>query len=344
MVRIPNSHTIRRLAYMVSLVTLISIGVQSAAGAGTLLLYDRIAAVVEDKVITVRDVLSQMMIMRSKWQNAEGDEASKIRRDMYTEILDAMIDEALLDGAIAQSKITVSDEDVDSAIEGLMAANRITSLDIFKRALAAQGIEFDTYYERIRTQIRHKRFLSYRIGRAAKVDEEEIEQEYRRKTKEAERQISCDMGFILLKNDSADPADLALKAGDILRTAMEPDADFIALGKQNDQSSSAAEGGFRHEYRLEEWAKPLQIVCMEGSDDTVYPKVVELSRGLAVVKLYKRSTGTIAPYEEMRRQIHNELFGKRVEKLTRNLLDRLKAKAYIRVMTKDAEIFFASAK
>ena len=344
MVRIPKSHTIRKLALMACVFAVVVVAGLPQGNAGSMLLYDRIAAVVEDKVITVRDVLSQMMIMWAKWQKAPQAEAGKIRQEMYTEILNAMIDEALLDGAISKSKITVADKDVDAAIEGLMAANRITSKDIFKRALAAQGIEYTAYRERIRTQIRHKRFLSYRIGRAAKVDEEEIRQEYRRREKEAEKQISCDMGFILLKNDSVEKAALESQAGEILATAQQPDTDFIALGTQHDQSSSAEEGGFRHEYRLEEWAHPLQVACLDGSQDTVYPKVVELSRGLAVVKLYARTTGTIASYDDMRREIHNKLFGQRVEKLTRNLIDRLRAKAYIRIMTKDAEIFFASAR
>lgn len=118
-------------------------------------LVDRIVATVDSRAITRSELDARA-------------ERSKTARDAA---LNEMIDEYLIAKDAIAKAITISDDDVDKAIQMVMDQNKI-SRDEFEKALVAQNYTLDAYRTAIGLQLLELRWLSIRTASMEKPTDE----------------------------------------------------------------------------------------------------------------------------------------------------------------------------
>lgn len=123
---------------------------------------DCIAAVVNDGIITERQVQNEMHNIRGQLQLAKAPIPSE--KDLHEKVLTSLIDKELQLQMAKSMGITVSDAAVTSTVEDIAARNHIT-LDMLKQKLSSQGIDFANYTRDIReqmiiSQVQHAHLMS----------------------------------------------------------------------------------------------------------------------------------------------------------------------------------------
>lgn len=142
---------------------------------------DKVVAVVGSEIITLSDV--------QKFKSAKSLSKSNLSigssvNTSNTDALQSLIDEKLMDQEMDRLQITVTPEDVNSAIQEVLQRNK-ASLEELKRELAKKNISFESYKTQLRSQIRRMKFMGQVIYPRVKMTETEIVKKAANSTEEA---------------------------------------------------------------------------------------------------------------------------------------------------------------
>jgi parvulin-like peptidyl-prolyl isomerase len=127
---------------------------------------DRIAAVVNQDVILTSELARRVAGMSPGPDKPPPPGAER-------QILETMIDETLFTQEAARARITVSDPEVDGAIQEIKKSNRLDDAGLVK-ALAAQGYTMELYREDVRLQILRLRAMNVIIRPRVNVRDDEV--------------------------------------------------------------------------------------------------------------------------------------------------------------------------
>jgi peptidyl-prolyl cis-trans isomerase SurA len=144
---------------------------------------DSIVAVVEDDVV-LRSELDAELKKVARQLQAQGSSVPP-RPQLERQVLERLILVKLQLAAAQQLGITVSDDDVDQALENVAKANNI-AVSQLRQALAAGGVSFDAYREDVRRQILQGRLRQREVVEKIRVTDQEAEAFMARNPKFAE--------------------------------------------------------------------------------------------------------------------------------------------------------------
>src|SRR3989338_3532195 len=111
---------------------------------------DRIVAVVNDSAIT----LSELDAATAGLGGIKGDDKEKRKRIIETKskVLDQIIEKKLVEQASNKAGITVSEKEIDNAIEDVKQENNLRHEELLS-ALAKSGLTYKNYREQLKEQI-----------------------------------------------------------------------------------------------------------------------------------------------------------------------------------------------
>lgn len=143
---------------------------------------DRIAAVVNDEVITLTDL---KIIQRFGLFDDRG-ESSDV--DRQTQILHRLIDQKLV-VQLASESVMVDEEELEASLSDVIQG---TDPDLAGKALLQFGIDWDDLKSYIREKLLFEKIISLRFNRGVIVSIEEIEKYYEQVYVPAQRRNSRD--------------------------------------------------------------------------------------------------------------------------------------------------------
>ncbi|MBO6781968.1 MAG: peptidylprolyl isomerase [Alphaproteobacteria bacterium] len=198
----------------------------------------RIAAVVNEEVISIFDVQqrTQIVISSSGLPNT-----AETQRRVAPQVLRSLIDEALQTQEAERLNIRVNQNEIDDAIGRIEQTNRIPA-GRFEDFLRRRGVSVEAAIDQIRANIAWQKLLSRTVVPTIEIGEEEIDTVIARI--DATRGVEeYRVGEILLPvdnpADAGDIRDLARRLVQQIRTG----ADFAGVARQFSKSATAATGG-----------------------------------------------------------------------------------------------------
>lgn len=267
---------------------------QSAAAPGAQPV-DSIAAVVNDKVITVSELNHRVdeTIRQLKLQQRPVPERDVLTRQVLEQLImmQAQLQRAKEDG------ILVKDADVEQAIQRVAADNKMTA-DQYREKLASVGVSWAAFRTEVRDQITIARLRDKEVDSQVQVSQSEVDNflanQHGGDTTPVQTEYHvAQIQLSVPENASADQVDQAKrKAEEILNQAQQPGADFAALAKQYSDGSDAAQGGDMG-YRIPERLPDLFLNAINKlKAGQVVPQVLHSAGGFHIVKLLDtRQTG-----------------------------------------------------
>ncbi len=149
------------------------------ASAGDVQVIDRIVAIVNNDVISLDDLNTRLKpyLEKIKSMGYPSDKERQMVFKVRDEILGQLIDQKLTDQEIAKNKITVSDTEVDSAIERVKKSSSYTDEDL-RRALAKDGMTMAEYRKRVKEQLLRAALINREIKSKVVVTKEDIKAYY----------------------------------------------------------------------------------------------------------------------------------------------------------------------
>jgi peptidyl-prolyl cis-trans isomerase SurA len=162
---------VRRTLSTLSAVALLMAGFAQSAAAEEHLL-DRVAAVVNGRVITLSEV--QQLAGPALARLPDGVDRNAARLEVMREALDALIDEKILEDAVAERQIEVTDVDVDRAITEVRRQHGLTEAQ-FRQAIAEQGYSWEAYRQELAGQLERYKLLGAEVRARVEVSDEDVQ-------------------------------------------------------------------------------------------------------------------------------------------------------------------------
>ena len=295
-------------------------------------LVDRVAAVVNNDIISLSEVEKRAAPELAKVdQDAVGSERAQKRAAALKKTLDTMIDEKLVDMELKELKVTITDKEVDAAVDEVKKSYNLTDEQL-QQAVAREGYTIAEYREQMRKQIGRYKLISEKVRKNVKVSEADVKTEYDRMTRSEGEDYEVHVRHILIaipRNASQTQVDQAKrKAAAVAQEARQPGVDFAELAKKRSEGSSSSDGGdlgfFKRGTMVPEFERvAFNLKTGEVSDP------VRTQFGWHVLKLEEiRKLGT-KPLAEARPEIEERLRRQQAERLTSQYMETLRNAAVV---------------
>jgi peptidyl-prolyl cis-trans isomerase SurA len=198
----------------------------------------RIAAVVNDKIISIRDLTNRARLVAavSKLPNTP-----QTQRKLWPQVLRSLIDEQLQTQEAKRLNIAITSQDLNVGKSLMENRFRVRKGD-FDKFLVANGIASTSAVAQIRASIAWSKLVNQRFANLAEVSEEEIDEV----VEAFERNSGKPQFFateILLPVDNPDSENEVRQLAGRLLSKIRKGGNFNAIARQFSSSASAARGG-----------------------------------------------------------------------------------------------------
>jgi peptidyl-prolyl cis-trans isomerase SurA len=282
---------------------------------------DRIVAIVNDEVVTLREVERFVTVEKRSRYSSMNEYTRNLK---VREKLDAFI-EGLLIGQQAQKlKIEVTDKETEAAIDNIRKQNLITDAEL-RQQLKKDNIDYKEFAEGIKRSVTRSKVLARAIMQEMSLDDKTLQAYYSAHAAEySQEEYKLQHIFVSSqRKDAADRANRALKE-------LEHDKPFGEVAKEySDEMSNAQEKdiAFAKKSDLIPELREAVKLLIPGT----YSSIVHTSFGYHILKLVEVRKGAAAPFEAVRDDIRARLFQAESEKRYKTYIAKLKASSYIEV-------------
>jgi peptidyl-prolyl cis-trans isomerase SurA len=291
---------------------------------------ERIYAVVNDQLITFTEMKNTELQMTSMLSQQFKDEELKAEiAKMKENLLDTMIRQKLLLSKAMEKKYDI-DFQVDSIIKNLKVENNIESDEDLRKALAASGMDYDTWRRQISQQQMQMQLIYEDIGSKITIDNAQIMAYYREHIKDYTVPLVLTLDAVYLPL-SLDAEALATHKADIDQALSQGEA-FAEMANRLSQLPAEGEkarlGSFKSgelDPKLEEAAKLLT------PQQSVSPWV-ETENGWYRLALVERVEEHLMEYKDVRPKIEEILREGIQEEKLKIYVEDLKRVSYIKII------------
>lgn len=298
-----------------------------AAAAAAQEVVDGIAAQVGSEIVLISDVY-QVAGPSEKHMREAGATDADIAT-MRAEVLERMIERALVRQLVRRAELDATEAEIDNAIAGIAKENGL-SVDQLKESVEAQGLPFQSYRERIRGEIEHAKVINGLVASRVQVEEKDIralyDQEY---GNQPEGGMELHLYHILVPFKGEDPA-ARRDACDVVRKALvrirggERFQDVAAEVSEVNPDKGGDIGWF-HASSLASWmTDAIDPVPDGGTTD-----VIEMPFGCNLLYVAERRVYEQITYESVRAALADFLYQQRLAAEYAKFIEDLRERTYI---------------
>jgi len=291
-----------------------------------------IAAVVNDEIITIRELNREYDLAARDVEKKEGPLSVEKANKLRTSILDSLVDRALIRQKIKELNIVISEEEVRQSIEEVKRQNRL-SQEALVSALLTQGMTFDQYKEQMKEQLERLRLMSQEVKSKVQVGEKELKEYYDANLANFSNEDSYRARAIFLrlaKDSTIDEIRKVITKLETVMAAARKGGDFTELAKKySDDANVQKDGGDLGFFKKGEMLADIEKIVL-----TIKPGEVEMigtPTGYYIIKLEEKRPGLAKPFEEVKGQINDALYRKKSEERFSQWLQELRKGAAIEI-------------
>ena len=295
---------------------------------------DRVVAEVNDTVITLSELNEEGKdILKLIADQTAPEELETALQSARRDILSRMIDRKITVQQAEKMNISVTESEIDTAIQTIITQNNATE-EIFKRELAAIGISKESYRASIREQILHSKLTGYEVYSKIAITEERAREYYEKhymRTVEPSSYYLLQMGFEW-REQINNSQENALQKATQARDAAISGQSFHHLAMSLSDLPSAADGGEIGLISEKEMAPEMYKIINALQPGEISPIVEAGSAYIFFKLLAANKEGTIvrAPFEFVKQDILGTLRAKEQEKQYTKWVQELREEAYIK--------------
>ena len=261
-----------------------------STASGQVVALDRIAAIVNDEVITQSELDTEFERVRLQLRQKGLPVPSST--GLGKQVLEELIGNRLQLQLAKANGITVDDEILDKTIANIAEMNKL-SIKQFKDVLENDGLDFQKFRERIRQEIIIRRLRQQQVDSQILVTDQEVDTFLNDLRRQGVASDEYDVAHILIPiPEAASPAQrqAARKKATEIRARLEQGADFAELAISSSGGEQALEGGDLGWRKLGELPSLFadEIIDMQpGGISRILPS----SRGYHIIKLRGHRAG-----------------------------------------------------
>jgi peptidyl-prolyl cis-trans isomerase SurA len=296
---------------------------------------DRVVAVIEDEVITLRELETKaepFLAQLSKYPDKEQRQTKA--KEIMRQVLDNEIAEKIVAREIEANKdrLGVTDKDVDRTIDEVLKMNHIDR-DGLQATLYGQGVTWSEYRVKLREQIERARLIQFKVQGRVQIKEPDVKRRCEERQKGGGENQVCAAHILIAvpATAKADEVERMHARASRLQGELAAGADFSAYAMRESDDKSAPDGKlgcFGKGDMVEEFEK----AAFATKIGDISP-VVKTEFGFHIIKvLEKRSAaaGACSSDDDLA-PFRNELYQEEMEHQMNAWIDELRKKAFVDV-------------
>ena len=297
---------------------------------------DRIAAIVNSHVITLSMLEKRAAPYLAEYlkDDMSPEEKVQVRQTVYAKILPQMIDDYLVSQEIERLGITVTDAEVDNAIDSICRNNGITR-QVLAEKLRQEGTTFKKYRNQLKTQIERARLINSQVQSKIVITDEQVRSYLQRDSAASEYggpYYILDHICVVPETDSSSAKSEARKRAEDALKALENGEDFSAVASRYSSHTAVAFDVRLGVFSVDEMSPSIRK-AVEDLKPGGYSDVIETPMGYQILRLAGISNSKVedidpALMKETRQKLYNEKMNQRFE----DWLNELRSKSAIRIL------------
>ncbi|MEJ2470632.1 MAG: SurA N-terminal domain-containing protein [Desulfuromonadales bacterium] len=310
------------MRYFPMIVLLVSLSVAVANAT----VVSRIAAVVNKDIITTYQLdekLQEELARRDKQPSPA--QLGALRQ----ELLSRLIEETLLQQRIEALHLTVSEEEIETALRDVEKKNQLTRTEL-KDAVLLQGLNFDEYRDNLRQQILRYKLISEEVRSQVDVPESEVVDYYRAHLDEYRLPPEVHLSAIIFpipeKASEQERAKIRAIAEEALGHLKEgEDLTQVASRYTDAYGATGREmGQFAYGDLIPEF-----IPAIAGVATGSYTEPVEAAGSIYVLRVDERLSGGLRQFNAVKNEIYQMILDQKTDARLKEWVRVLKARAFI---------------
>jgi peptidyl-prolyl cis-trans isomerase SurA len=297
---------------------------------------DGIAAVVGSEIILLSDVIERSAPVFAELEAQARQEGSPAprgakRTQVLRELLDSMIDDILITQQAGELKVSVTDDEVESAISNVAADNGIDR-ETFEKVVASRGMDMVTYRAQMRRDLLKFKVINLKVRGRVKISDDEARDYYNDLVRDVRSTGSFEGAHILVRvPEGARAVEVAKlrKLAEELRQRLDAGESFEALAEQQSGDAATAPHGGRLGLRKPGELPPALDRVFVDMEPGEVAGPLRTSAGFHVVKLLSREDLGVQPFSDVRQRILNQLMQEEMVRQEKIWLKELRLRTFI---------------
>jgi peptidyl-prolyl cis-trans isomerase SurA len=305
-------------------------------------LVDRVLAVVNDEIITLSELDKEgQSIFRKIAATTPAAQLEEALADARAEILETLIDKRLISQKAAAQKITVSDDEINAALDNVLKRTRMTKEQLIEK-LKESGVNEDIYKSTLKSQLLQNKLVGSDVQSKIVVTEQMVrnhyDTNYTSRIEEGAYYL-LQMGFSWEDPQGRDLSQAALyanksdaqKRAERVHSLATSGQDFGTLARKFSDLPSKEDGGDIGSFELDDMAEYMQQ-AVKGLQPGDISAVIETPIGFQFFKLLSAGDDSVvktSSYDTVKEEIKQELLDKELQEAYAQWVKELKEQAYI---------------
>lgn len=290
-----------------------------------------IAAVVEDRVITVDEIRREIAVLLPQLQRDSANQAEFEQKlqALQDEVVQSLVDRVLVVKHFQKDGFQVPRSYVESEMEKLMQQDFDGDRTRFLQYLQSQGQSVRNF----RRDLEERIIVQYMRGQMRKsesiVSPEKMEQFYEEKKHTFYQDEAVHLRIIQLTSLTNESEDVLLQTAEKIERELGSGESFATLAKQYSQDRRRREGGSWGWIKMtelrEDWREKVTSLKKGEMSEPLRTK-----EGIFLLYVEEHREAGIQPIQEVRDQIENILISQMAREAQERWLERLRRNAYVR--------------
>lgn len=307
----------------------------STAAVAQAAVVEAVVARVGDRIITRSDYLTRLDSgLRDLEQTVPPEQLASEQEKFRDELLNEMIAELLIKDRADRIGITVTQQEIDEAIERLKTQYGISSEEEFVSSLQQSGITRSEMEDRLRDQMLTSKVFSRELRARADLSDTELRRRYEQEKERYRRpQRAHVREIVIVPLDVADAASFEaarLEAEQVITRARAAGADFAAIATEVSDSPTREKGGDLGIIAQGELIPSLDQAVFNAQAGTVVGPI-QTRAGWHVLLVEERLPSDIPGFDEVKERLRAEASDAAFQRDYKLYIESLRAQAFLQI-------------
>jgi peptidyl-prolyl cis-trans isomerase SurA len=294
---------------------------------------ERVVAVVGDRAILLSELVDRARPFQLQVYGTvpEGASRNAAISQLYRQLVERLVDEELQGREAARSNITVTAEEIQSALERVAKQNDVSVDQLFDEA-QKNGLGVAEYRQEIRRQLLDAKMLNLRIQGRMRIGEDDMRNAYKRIAQEERKKLEFRAAWIRFQiPPGSGPAGAASQRDAATQVAARAraGADFSELARTYSSDPATRDmGGLLAPMRPGELPPDIDqaLLAIEVGEVT---GPLRLGDAWMVLKLIERGPSQLPEYEKAKPQLQTRVYAEKMDAARRQWLDGLRKRTHV---------------
>lgn len=316
--------------FLMCWISMVTVGF-AASAAQPLQPLNAIAAIVNNEVITQSALDTEIAMMKQQLQ--ANNQPLPADAQLHTQILNQMIDQKLVLQMAAKEKITVSDGQLDAAIEKVAGENHLTIAQM-QQQIEKQGMNYQVYKQQVRQQLLMNAVEQQALGNTIQISDAEVKAAMNKAVAQAQNIPEYHLQAVLVPvptTPTTAQVQTAQSEAASLIQQLQKGADFSTLAVSQSSGVEALQGGDMGWRQLTELPPTIAAQLASAVSGSVVGPI-QTPNGFYIIKVVAIRTANATPPANLESQTRQMLFYQKFQQAVQVWLKQLRATAYVQII------------